>query len=90
MNKDKLIGYMTYYFRVENDTQVAYTKIHTDFRKLPRFMFFNRIKKKVADVYRETGMKVTSVNFCSEKEYETNKSEDFVIEHEWNDEKAGE
>ncbi len=91
MNKDKLIGYMTYYFKVENDTQVAYTKLHTDFRKFPKNSFTKRLKRRVADVYRELGMDVITVDFCSEEEYEQHKSDDIALEHEWNlDEKAGE
>lgn len=81
-----LLGYITFYFKIESDKQVAYAKINNDFRRLPNKKFVNSIKKSVREIYKEIGMDVISVAFCSEEEYETNKSKDIAIEHEWNDE----
>lgn len=81
-----LLGYLTFYFKVESDNQVAYAKINNDFRRLPTDEVVNLIKEGVEGIYKRSGMEVLSVTFCSEKEYKQNKSENIIIDHRWNDE----
>lgn len=81
-----LLGYITFYFKVCSNEQVAYAKINNDFRKLYTKNLINSIKEGIEGIYKEAGMDVLSVTFCSEQEYKSNKSDNTIIEHKWNDE----
>lgn len=85
IEKMKILGYLTLYFKVTSDKQIAYAKLDNDFRKPLDEQFFERIKLDIALGYQELGMDVTSVEFCDKEEYELNNSKETSLSYTWDD-----
>ena len=78
-----MIGYMTLYFKIKCDKQIAYGKTDFDFSVCPTEGIFEELKRSLGDCYRElTGCEKAEAEFCSEEEYESNEQRE-IANYSW-------
>lgn len=82
-----MIGYITFYFKVETNKGTSYTEISHDFTKFHVTMeeYAKEITEQLKQVYENLDFEVKNIDFCTKEEYQEECSDEILVSHEWNE-----
>ena len=84
VKKNKIIGYVQLYFKIVGEKETYYAAFEGDFGKPLSWLRLHSLKQTMKRTYMKID-KIYSVEFCTKKEWEENRS-DCELTYNWGEE----